>query len=84
MTVEPVGSTEFDSQGRLAGARQLPSPNCDERPDAMPVSLLVIHNICLPPNEFGGTAVIELFQNRLDPQSMHLTPRPTLIHFPLP
>ena len=67
MTVEPVGSTEFDSQGRLAGARQLPSPNCDERPDAMPVSLLVIHNICLPPNEFGGTAVIELFQNRLDP-----------------
>jgi AmpD protein len=66
MTVESVGSNEFDSQGRLASARQLPSPNCDERPAATPVSLLVIHNICLPPNEFGGSATIELFQNRLD------------------
>ena len=67
MTVEPVGTTEFDLQGRLTGARQVPSPNCDERPASTPVSLLVIHNISLPPNEFGGSAVTELFQNRLDP-----------------
>jgi len=68
MTVEqPVGSADFDSQGRLLRARQLPSPNCDERPASTPVSLLVIHNISLPPNEFGGSAVTELFQNRLDP-----------------
>jgi AmpD protein len=75
MTVEPVGSAEFDSQGRLTGARQLSSPNCDERPASTPVSLLVIHNISLPPNEFGGNGVIELFQNRLDPNShpFHLT-----------
>ena len=68
MTVEqPVGSADFDSQGRLLRARQLTSPNCDERPASTPVSLLVIHNISLPPNEFGGSAVTELFQNRLDP-----------------
>jgi AmpD protein len=30
------------------------------------VSLLVIHNISLPPGEFGGTGIAELFTNRLD------------------
>jgi AmpD protein len=67
MTVEPVESADFDSEGRLLCAQQVPSPNCDERPPSTPVSLLVIHNVSLPPNEFGGSSVIELFQNRLDP-----------------
>lgn len=30
------------------------------------MSLLVIHNISLPPGEFGGTGIAELFTNRLD------------------
>jgi AmpD protein len=57
----------FDNQGRLARARQIPSPNCDARPIGVAVTLLVVHNISLPPHEFGGEGVIELFQNRLDP-----------------
>lgn len=59
----------IDAEGMLLGARYIPSPNCDERPDGCPVSLLVIHNISLPPNEYGGSGVIELFTNRLDPDA---------------
>lgn len=51
----------------LPGARRLPSPNCDERPTGGPVNLLVIHNISLPPDEFGGPWIEDLFLNRLDP-----------------
>jgi len=36
------------------------------RPGDEPPSLIVIHNISLPPGEFGGNAVEELFTNRLD------------------
>ncbi|NYT43804.1 1,6-anhydro-N-acetylmuramyl-L-alanine amidase AmpD [Alcaligenaceae bacterium] len=43
-----------------------PSPNHDERPAEGDISLLVIHNISLPPGVFGGTEVIDLFLNRLD------------------
>ncbi|HXG28979.1 MAG TPA: 1,6-anhydro-N-acetylmuramyl-L-alanine amidase AmpD [Nevskiales bacterium] len=53
--------------GQLAGARQRPSPNCDERPDPDDVSLLVVHGISLPPGEFGGPWIDDLFLNRLDP-----------------
>ncbi len=52
--------------GRLRRARWLPSPNHDERPDASDISLLVIHNISLPPDEFGGGWIDDLFLNRLD------------------
>ncbi|HEX8978290.1 MAG TPA: 1,6-anhydro-N-acetylmuramyl-L-alanine amidase AmpD [Parasulfuritortus sp.] len=57
----------FDEAGWLDGARCIASPNFDDRPGAMPVELLVIHNISLPPGEFGGEGVVELFTNRLDP-----------------
>ncbi len=53
----------------LENARQLPSPNCSERPQGEQVSLLVIHNISLPPGEYGGGHVDELFCNALDPQA---------------
>jgi len=55
-----------DALGWLPAARQLPSPNCDARPEGMAISLIVIHNISLPPGVFDGNAVIELFTNRLD------------------
>lgn len=51
----------------LDGALRVPSPNCSERPDPADISLLVIHNISLPPGEFGGPHIDELFCNRLDP-----------------
>lgn len=56
----------LDASGWLAGARQLPSPNCDERPADTTIELVVLHNISLPPGVFDGNAVIELFTNRLD------------------
>lgn len=56
---------EIDSDGWLADAKHLPSPNCDARPHGE-VSLLVIHNISLPPGQFGGDAVARLFLNQLD------------------
>lgn len=59
----------IDAEGRLVPARYIPSPNCDERPDRNDISLLVIHAISLPPEEFGSDSVIELFTNRLDPQA---------------
>jgi AmpD protein len=54
---------------RLDGARFLPSPNQDQRPDPADISLLVVHAISLPPEQFGGGWIDALFLNRLDPQA---------------
>src|SRR3546814_10100043 len=43
-----------------------PSPNHDERPSGHDATLLVLHNISLPPGRFGGPEVVDLFLNRLD------------------
>lgn len=42
------------------------SPNADARPDSCDISLLVVHNISLPPGNFGGPWIEDLFHNRLD------------------
>lgn len=55
--------------GLLPTARQCLSPNRDQRPAGCEVNLLVIHNISLPPNEFGGPWIDDLFLNRLDPDA---------------
>jgi len=60
---------KLDDAGLLAEACYQPSPNCDERPADAGIDLLVIHNISLPPGEFGGDAIVDLFLNRLDPQA---------------
>ncbi|MBI1943039.1 MAG: 1,6-anhydro-N-acetylmuramyl-L-alanine amidase AmpD [Betaproteobacteria bacterium] len=52
--------------GQIAGARQVPSPNCDSRPAGTAVTLLVLHSISLPRGEYGGEAIERLFTNRLD------------------
>ncbi|MEM7400472.1 MAG: 1,6-anhydro-N-acetylmuramyl-L-alanine amidase AmpD [Pseudomonadota bacterium] len=52
---------------RVVGVRFVPSPNYDERPEGVSVSLIVVHNISLPPNEFGGSYIEQLFTNRLNP-----------------
>jgi len=57
----------IDPNGLLPDARYIASPNCDARPEATPPCLIVIHNISLPPNEYGGEGIIALFTNRLDP-----------------
>jgi AmpD protein len=62
-------SAPFGRQkGVLASAVQHPSPNQDERPAGTTISLLVIHNISLPPGQFGGPWIDDLFLNRLDTQ----------------
>jgi len=43
------------------------SPNFDGRPPGSKVELVVIHNISLPPGEFGGPYIEDLFMNRLHP-----------------
>lgn len=53
--------------GYLSGAHQCPSPNFNERPPGCSVSLLVIHNISLPPGQFGGGFVQPFFLNQLNP-----------------
>jgi AmpD protein len=49
-----------------AGARQVPSPNADARPPGTAITLLVVHNISLPPGVFGGEDVLRFFTNTLD------------------
>lgn len=58
----------IDAAGWLHGARRLVSPNSDARPDPADISLLVIHNISLPPGRFGGPHIDALFTNTLGAQ----------------
>jgi AmpD protein len=51
----------------LPGFVRIESPNFDPRPAQTPINLLVVHNISLPPDQFGGEGVVQLFTNRLDP-----------------
>ena len=45
------------------------SPHFDDRPEGEKISLVVIHNISLPPGEFGGPWIDDLFMGRLDPEA---------------
>jgi AmpD protein len=58
-----------DALGIVRRARQIRSPNCDERPPRTPITLLVVHNISLPPGQFGGEDIVRLFTNRLDTEA---------------
>lgn len=56
-----------DEQHLLKPAsRRVLSPHHDERPDAADIGLVVIHNISLPPGEFGGPWIDQLFTGRID------------------
>ncbi|MFO7541230.1 MAG: 1,6-anhydro-N-acetylmuramyl-L-alanine amidase AmpD [Thiobacillus sp.] len=66
MLPPPSDARVPDASGWLADACRLPSPNCDARPEGSTIELIVIHNISLPPGEFAGDAVIDLFTNQLD------------------
>ena len=52
------------STGWVSGVRHCPSPNFNARPQGE-ISLLVIHNISLPPGQFGTGKVQEFFANGL-------------------
>ncbi len=55
------------SNGRLQLARFVRSPNFNERPKGEnDIDLLVIHNVSLPPEQFGGNYIERFFCNQLD------------------
>lgn len=58
-------SYSINPDGIIAGATQIASPNCDDR--ACNIDMVVIHNISLPPTEYGGNGIVSLFTNKLDP-----------------
>src|SRR5690606_1807428 len=53
--------------GLVGGARQVASPNQDERPADCQPELIVVHGISLPAGQFGGPWIDALFTNSLDP-----------------
>ena len=59
----------IDHEGWLEGVERRPSPHWDERPPDAAIDLLVVHNISLPPGEFGGPWIDDLFLGRLDPEA---------------
>ena len=56
----------IDSSGWTEGAVRIPSLHFDLRPDPSDISLIVIHNISLPPCQFGTGCVQRFFTDRLD------------------
>jgi AmpD protein len=60
------GITFTLTEGWLQPARHAPSPNFGPRPGGTEPELLVIHNISLPPGEYGGDCIERLFTNCLD------------------
>ncbi len=58
----------FDTNGWLGCAKQIRSPNHDERPEDVNVDTVVIHHISLPEGRFGSGAIEQFFTNQLDPQ----------------
>ena len=55
------------ANGQLMGVRFLPSPHYDLRPQGVEPELIVVHGISLPPGEFAGAWIDDLFLGRLDP-----------------
>jgi AmpD protein len=49
--------------------RVVDSPNQDERPPGVEITLVVLHSISLPPGAYGGDGVERLFTNRIDPDA---------------
>jgi AmpD protein len=62
-----VSFTIDPATGIVEEARQVPSPNCDDWPAGAAPELIVVHGISLPPGEFGGPWIEQLFTNTLDP-----------------
>ena len=57
-------AAEFQvKNGQLMGARHIPSPNFNQRPDNTEIPPIVVHNLSLPPTHLGGRYIEPLFQN---------------------
>jgi N-acetyl-anhydromuramoyl-L-alanine amidase len=68
---EAMPHFEVDAaSGLMSGARQVASPNQDARPSGTRIDLIVVHGISLPPGEFEGQWIEQLFTNQL-PRDAH-------------
>ena len=69
MRLQKINSIKLalNQAGYIESATQINSPNFDARPENTSIDLIVIHNISLPPNEYGGAGVVQLFTNQLNP-----------------
>ena len=56
-------------RGWYRPAKHMPSPNYGTRPLQAHVDLIVLHSISLPPGQYGGPEVQQLFTNQLDWQA---------------
>lgn len=54
--------------GLIEGGHFIESPNQDLRPNDELPGLVVVHGISLPPNQFGGEGITQLFTNALNPK----------------
>lgn len=61
----PFYSFHGIASGTLGDAQWCASPHFSPRP-AVPIDLVVLHNISLPPGQFGGSDIAALFQGNLD------------------
>ena len=68
-SASPCSYTINCINGLIHPAVQSPSPNQDARPDGAEPALIVLHSISLPPGEFGGPYIDQLFTNQLDPNA---------------
>lgn len=67
MMTQPIAVFSIDAEGWCEQARRVPSPHQNERASPDDISLLVVHGISLPPGQFGGPWIDDLFLGRLDP-----------------
>ena len=66
MDAEESVFTVSPGAGLIRPAAQCPSPNQDDRPNGVVPDLIILHGISLPPGEFGGPYIEQLFTNKLD------------------
>lgn len=57
------------NNGWLLEAEHQASPHFTPRDNNQDISLLVVHNISLPPGKFGGSYITDLFLGKLNPEA---------------
>jgi AmpD protein len=72
ITIPPTSVDQ--ATGLMQPARQVVSPNRDERPGGMLPELILVHGISLPPDEYGGPWIDRLFTNTLPPDAPQVHP----------
>lgn len=69
ISTDPIHQETCDAlwrDGWYRFASRVDSPNFGPRPNVNPTDLIVLHSISLPPGQYGGDEVQQLFTNQLD------------------